>query len=119
MATANGFAAGPFAPESYDAAALILLAMQSAKSSDSQVFKSHMMKVANAPGEKIYPGELAGDQNTYDRVLPLIMLVLQQLNLLVQASQLAIMLRLKFKVVKTPLLATARYKVESKAQADF
>jgi len=59
MATANGFAAGPFAPESYDAAALIILAMQSAKSTDSQTFKSHMMDVANAPGEKIYPGELA------------------------------------------------------------
>ena len=59
MATANGFAAGPFAPESYDAAALIILAMQSAKSTDSQTFKSHMMKVSNAPGEKIFPGELA------------------------------------------------------------
>ena len=59
MATANGFAAGPFAPESYDAAALIIMAMQSAKSTDSQTFKSHMMKVSNAPGEKIFPGELA------------------------------------------------------------
>ena len=59
MATANGFVAGPFAPESYDAAALIILAMQSAKSTDSQTFKSHMMNVANAPGEKIFPGELA------------------------------------------------------------
>ncbi len=58
MAKANGFAAGPFAPESYDGAALILLAMQSAQSSDSQVFKAHMMGVANAPGEKIFPGEL-------------------------------------------------------------
>jgi len=58
MAKANGFAAGPFAPESYDGAALILLAMQSAQSADSQVFKAHMMGVANAPGEKIFPGEL-------------------------------------------------------------
>ena len=58
MAKANGFAAGPFAPESYDGAALILLAMQSAQSSDSRVFKAHMMGVANAPGEKIFPGEL-------------------------------------------------------------
>ena len=58
MAKANGFAAGPFAPESYDGAALILLAMQSAQSADSQVFKAHMMSVANAPGEKIFPGEL-------------------------------------------------------------
>ena len=59
MAKANGFTAGPFAPESYDGAALILLAMQSAKSTDSQVFKSHVMDIANAPGEKIFPGELA------------------------------------------------------------
>ncbi len=48
----------PFAPESYDAAALILLAMQAAGSSDSQTFKDKVMDVANAPGEKIYPGEL-------------------------------------------------------------
>jgi branched-chain amino acid transport system substrate-binding protein len=45
--------------ESYDAAALILLAMQASGSSDSQVYKDSMMDVANAPGEKIYPGELA------------------------------------------------------------
>ncbi len=48
----------PFAPESYDAAALILLAMQAAGSEDSQVFKDKVMDVANAPGVKIYPGEL-------------------------------------------------------------
>ncbi len=52
-------ATSPFAPESYDAAALIMLAMQAAGSSDSQVFKDKVMDVANAPGEKIYPGELA------------------------------------------------------------
>ena len=45
--------------ESYDAAALILLAMQAAGSVDSGVFKDHVLAVANAPGEKIYPGELA------------------------------------------------------------
>jgi branched-chain amino acid transport system substrate-binding protein len=45
-------------PEAYDASALILLAMQSAGSTDSAKFKSHIMRVANAPGEKIYPGEL-------------------------------------------------------------
>ena len=44
--------------ESYDAAALMLLAMEAAKSSDSQVYKSKIMDIANAPGEKIYPGEL-------------------------------------------------------------
>ncbi len=58
MAGANGFKAGPFAAESYDAAALILLAMQASGSSDSTVFKDHVMDVANAPGEKIFPGEL-------------------------------------------------------------
>ena len=49
----------PYVPECYDASALILLAMQSAGSSDSAKFKSHVMRVANAPGKKIYPGELA------------------------------------------------------------
>jgi len=49
----------PYVPEAYDASALILLAMQSAGSTDSAVYKDHVMKVANAPGEKIYPGELA------------------------------------------------------------
>lgn len=49
----------PYVPECYDASALILLAMQSAGSSDSAKFKDHVMKVANAPGEKIFPGELA------------------------------------------------------------
>ena len=58
MATAAGFKSGPFAMESYDAAALMLLAMEAAKSSDSQVYKSKIMDIANAPGEKIYPGEL-------------------------------------------------------------
>jgi branched-chain amino acid transport system substrate-binding protein len=49
----------PFVKESYDAAALILMAMQAAGSVDSGVFKDHVLAVANAPGEKIYPGELA------------------------------------------------------------
>lgn len=47
-----------FAPESYDATALILLAMQAAGSSDPKVYKTAIMGVANAPGEKILPGEL-------------------------------------------------------------
>jgi branched-chain amino acid transport system substrate-binding protein len=54
-----GMAAGPFVSESYDAVALIVLAMQAAGSVDSGAFKDHVMAVANAPGEKIYPGELA------------------------------------------------------------
>ena len=50
---------GPFRAESYDAAALILLAMQAAGSTDSAALKDKMLDVANAPGEPIYPGELA------------------------------------------------------------
>jgi branched-chain amino acid transport system substrate-binding protein len=54
-----GFAGDdPYVPECYDASALLLLAMQSAGSTDPSVYKDHVMKVANAPGEKIYPGEL-------------------------------------------------------------
>lgn len=52
-------ATSPFAPESYDAAALILLAMQAAGSSDPADYKGKIMDVANAPGEKINAGELA------------------------------------------------------------
>ena len=52
-------ATSPFTPESYDAAALILLAMQAAGSSDPAAYKDKVMDVANAPGEQIFPGELA------------------------------------------------------------
>jgi branched-chain amino acid transport system substrate-binding protein len=52
-------ATSPFSPEAYDAAALILLAMQAAGSSDPAVYKEKVMDVANAPGEPILPGELA------------------------------------------------------------
>jgi branched-chain amino acid transport system substrate-binding protein len=52
-------ATSPFAPESYDSAALIMLAMQAAGSSDPAVYKEKMFDVANAPGEKIAAGELA------------------------------------------------------------
>ena len=52
-------ASQPFVKESYDAAALILLAMQAAGSTASADFKDHVMAVANAPGEEIFPGELA------------------------------------------------------------
>ena len=58
MVEAAGHESGPFVGESYDAAALILLAMQAAGSTDSRDFKDEVMMVANAPGEKIYPGEL-------------------------------------------------------------
>lgn len=60
IAKAAGFdGTSPFTPESYDAAALILLAMQAAGSSDSSKLKDKVFDVANAPGEKIFPGELA------------------------------------------------------------
>ena len=59
LAAAAGFTAGPYAPQSYDAAALMILAMEAAGSSDSSKFKGMVTSVANAPGEKIYPGELA------------------------------------------------------------
>lgn len=60
IAQGKGFAGDdPYVPEAYDASALLLLAMQSAGTTDSAVYKDHIMKVANAPGEKIYPGELA------------------------------------------------------------
>ncbi|MFK7858544.1 MAG: ABC transporter substrate-binding protein [Granulosicoccus sp.] len=56
---AEGFdPTSPFAGESYDAAALLLLAMQAAGSTDPQVYKENVMDVANAPGEQILPGEL-------------------------------------------------------------
>jgi len=59
LATTAGFKPGPYAPQSYDAAALMILAMQASSSSDSLKFKTKITDVANAPGEKIYPGELA------------------------------------------------------------
>ncbi len=60
MAKAAGFdGTSAYSPESYDAAALFALAMQAAGSSDPAVYKDFVMTVANGPGEKIYPGELA------------------------------------------------------------
>lgn len=60
MGAANGFPGdNPFVPESYDAAALIMLAMQAAGSSNPADFKGRIMDVANEPGEVILPGELA------------------------------------------------------------
>ncbi|MEM7488457.1 MAG: ABC transporter substrate-binding protein [Pseudomonadota bacterium] len=60
MATEGGFdGTQPFSAESYDAAALIMLAMQAAGSTDSAEFSQRVMDVANAPGEEILPGELA------------------------------------------------------------
>ena len=59
-AKSNGFDGdGPFRAESYDAAALLMLAMQAAGSADRAAIQSKMMQVANAPGQKIAVGELA------------------------------------------------------------
>ena len=58
LAKKAGFKSGPYGPESYDAAALIMLAMEKSKSTKSNVFKKSIMDVANAPGAKIFPGEL-------------------------------------------------------------
>ena len=60
---ANGFdATQPYTMESYDAAALIVLAMQAAGSTDPKVYKEKVLEVANGPadgsGVKILPGEL-------------------------------------------------------------
>jgi len=49
----------PYTGESYDAAALILLAMQAAGSVEPGDYASKIEMVANAPGEQIFPGELA------------------------------------------------------------
>ncbi|WP_300057689.1 ABC transporter substrate-binding protein [uncultured Roseobacter sp.] len=51
-------ATSPYTPESYDAAALFMLAMQAADSTDPAEYGPKILEVANAPGEKIYPGEL-------------------------------------------------------------
>ena len=51
-------ASSPYSMESYDAAALIMLAMQAAGSTDSKVYSAKIMEIANAPGEKILPGEI-------------------------------------------------------------
>lgn len=56
---AGGVETGPFVPESYDAAALIVLAMQKGGKADRATIAANIMAVANGPGEEILPGELA------------------------------------------------------------
>jgi branched-chain amino acid transport system substrate-binding protein len=59
LASAAGFeGSSAFAGESYDAAALIMLAMQAGGSSASADIMQHVMNVANAPGVQIMPGQL-------------------------------------------------------------
>ncbi len=60
VSKAAGFdGASAYSGESYDAAALMLLAMEAAKSTAGKDWTAKVMDVANAPGEPIYPGELA------------------------------------------------------------
>jgi len=49
---------GPYTGESYDAAALIVLAMQAGGKADRATVQANVMSVANGPGKKIYPGQL-------------------------------------------------------------
>jgi branched-chain amino acid transport system substrate-binding protein len=49
---------GPYTGESYDAAALIVLAMQAGGSADRASIAKNVMAIANGPGTKIYPGQL-------------------------------------------------------------
>jgi branched-chain amino acid transport system substrate-binding protein len=55
-------ATSPYTMESYDAAALIILAMQAANSTDPKVYKDKVLEIANGPadgsGVKILPGEI-------------------------------------------------------------
>ena len=48
----------PYAKEGYDSAAVLLLAMHAAGSTDGQAVAAEVLNVANAPGEPIMPGEL-------------------------------------------------------------
>lgn len=59
LATAAGFdGTSVYSKEAYDAAALILLAMQKAGSTNPADYKAHVMDIANGPGTPILPGEL-------------------------------------------------------------
>lgn len=58
-AAANGLVLdGPFQGEAYDAAALIILAIQAGGSSDRSSIASNIASVANFPGTVIFPGEI-------------------------------------------------------------
>lgn len=60
LAEAAGFdGSAPYSGESYDATALMLLAMQAAGSTAPADYVQHVIDVANGPGEPILPGELA------------------------------------------------------------
>ena len=59
LAAGAGFdGSAPYSGESYDATALMLLAMQAAGSKAPADYVQHVLDVANAPGTPIGPGEL-------------------------------------------------------------
>ncbi|MGR3983900.1 MAG: ABC transporter substrate-binding protein [Gammaproteobacteria bacterium] len=58
-ASANGVDGdGPFRAESYDAAALLMLALQAAGTPERSAIQAQMMRIANAPGTKIAVGQI-------------------------------------------------------------
>ena len=60
LAAANGMdGSAPYVGESYDAAAIIALAIQAGGSADRKSILSNISKVSNAPGIVINPGQLA------------------------------------------------------------
>jgi len=60
LGNAAGFdATSSFTAESYDAAALLMLAMEASGSTAGADIAGKVMELANAPGEQIFPGELA------------------------------------------------------------
>jgi branched-chain amino acid transport system substrate-binding protein len=59
LAAANGLdGSAPYVGESYDAAALIALAIQAGGSADRKSILSNISRVSNAPGTVINPGEI-------------------------------------------------------------
>jgi len=50
---------GPFIRESYDAAAILILALQEKNFKSDNNLSKNIMSVSNSPGTKIYPGEIA------------------------------------------------------------
>ena len=60
LAASNGMdGTAPYVAQSYDAAALIALAIQRGGSADKQSILSNISRVGNAPGIKIMPGQLS------------------------------------------------------------
>ena len=49
---------GPFIGESYDAAAIIILALEEKKFKSNNNLSKNIISVGNSPGTKIYPGEI-------------------------------------------------------------